>query len=57
MPAPSILPGFLLRALLRWHMLESMAAPIIGEPKLWDAGDRLMRAGDPDAWEGVITAY
>lgn len=53
----SILPGVLLRALpTHWHMPESMAAHIIGEPTLWDAGARLMRAGDPDAWRAITAA-
>lgn len=53
----SILPGVVLRALpVSWHMPESMAAHIIGEETLWDAGARLMRAGNPDAWQGVTDA-
>lgn len=53
----SIMPGVVLRALpTSWHMPESMAAHIIGEPTLWDAGIRLMRAGDPDAWLAITAA-
>ncbi|WP_336970793.1 DUF6118 family protein [Sphingobium aromaticiconvertens] len=53
----AILPGVILRALpTSWHMPENMAAHIIGEPTLWDAGVRLMRAGDPDAWQAIIDA-
>lgn len=53
----SILPGVVLRALpARWHMPESMAAHIVGEETLWDAGARLMRAGNPDAWQGLTDA-
>lgn len=53
----SILPGAFLRALpASWHMPESMAAHIIGEETLWDAGARLMRAGNPDAWQGLTDA-
>ncbi|AJA11158.1 MAG: DUF6118 family protein [Sphingobium sp.] len=53
----SILPGVVLRALpTSWHMPESMAAHIIGEPTLWDAGTRMMRASDPDAWTAITTA-
>lgn len=53
----SIMPGVILRALpTSWHMPESMAAHIIGETSLWDAGVRLMRAGDPDAWLAVSAA-
>ncbi|WP_242130352.1 DUF6118 family protein [Sphingobium sp. Sx8-8] len=52
----AILPGIILRALpTGWHMPESMAAHIVGEPALWDAGARMMRAGDPQAWR-MLTA-
>jgi hypothetical protein len=53
----SILPGVVVRALpMSWHMPESMAAHIIGEPSLWDAGVRLMRADSPEAWQFVTDA-
>jgi len=53
----SFLPGVILRALPQgWHMPESMAVHIIGEPTLWEAGARLMRADSPQAWEGLKTA-
>lgn len=53
----SILPGVVLRALpASWHMPESMAAHIIGEETLWDAGARMMQAGNPDAWQAVLEA-
>ncbi len=53
----SILPGVILRALpASWHMPESMAAHIIGEPSLWEAGSRLMRAGDPGSWRSMVLA-
>ena len=53
----SILPGVLLRSLpASWHMPESMAAHIIGEPSLWEAGGRLMHAGDPGSWRSTIIA-
>ena len=52
----AILPGVILRALpTGWHMPESMAAHIVGEPVLWDAGARMMRADDPQAWR-ILTA-
>ena len=51
------MPGVILRALpASWHMPESMAAHIIGEPTLWDAGVRLMHAGDPDEWKAVTAS-
>ncbi len=50
----SIMPGAVLRALPQgWHMPEAMAAHIIGEPTLWDAGTRLMRADSPQAWNAL----
>ena len=53
----SILPGVLLRALPdSWHMPESMAAHIIGEPTLWDAGTRMMRAGSAEGWQAIADA-
>ncbi|WP_242130438.1 DUF6118 family protein [Sphingobium sp. Sx8-8] len=53
----AILPGVILRALpTGWHMPESMAAHIIGESALWDAGARMMRAGDPQAWRTLTAA-
>lgn len=53
----SILPGVILRALpASWHMPESMAAHIIGEPTLWEAGSRMMRVGDPGSWRSIILA-
>jgi len=53
----SILPGAILRALPQgWHMPEAMAAHIMGEPTLWEAGTRLMRADSPRAWNAIIQA-
>lgn len=53
----SFLPGALLRALPQsWHMPENMARHIIGEPSLWEAGSRLMQAGNPEAWSKVVAA-
>lgn len=50
----SILPGVVLRALpTSWHMPESMAAHIIGEPTLWEGGIRMMRADSPAAWQTI----
>lgn len=53
----SFLPGVILRALPQgWHMPEAMAAHIIGEPTLWEAGTRLMRAGSPQTWDALTEA-
>lgn len=53
----SILPGAVLRVSpVSWHLPESMAAHIIGEPSLWDAGARMMQASDPIAWRVMADA-
>lgn len=53
----SFLPGVILRAAPQsWHMPENMARHIIGEPSLWEAGIRLMQAGNPERWNTVVTA-
>jgi hypothetical protein len=53
----SILPGVILRAMPQgWRMPESMARHIIGEPTLWEAGTRLMRADSPQAWNALTDA-
>lgn len=53
----SFLPGAILRAMPRsWHMPEGLAAHIISEPTLWDAGVRLMRADSPRAWAALNDA-
>jgi Family of unknown function (DUF6118) len=50
----SFLPGVVLRALPQgWHMPENMARHIIGEPTLWEAGTRLLRADSPQAWKAL----
>jgi hypothetical protein len=53
----SALPGVIVRALpMSWHVPERVAAHIIGEPTLWDAGARMMGAGDPASWAMIIQA-
>jgi hypothetical protein len=53
----SFLPGVILRTLPQsWHMPENMARHIIGEPTLWEAGIRMMQAGDPDSWQAIVAA-
>ena len=37
-------------------MPESMAAHIIGEPTLWEAGVRMMRADSVEAWQALADA-
>lgn len=53
----AILPGVILRTLPdSWHGPEKMAAHIVGERSMWEAGARLMQAGDPEGWQGVVAA-
>lgn len=53
----SFLPGVILRTMPQgWHMPEAMAAHIIGEPTLWEAGARLMQADSPQAWNALTEA-
>lgn len=53
----SFLPGVILRTLPPgWHMPENMARHIIGEPTLWEAGTRLMRADSPRTWNALTNA-
>jgi hypothetical protein len=53
----SFLPGTLARTLpTSWHLPERLAAHTVGEPTLWEAGSRLMRADSPQAWEAVAAA-
>jgi len=39
-----------------WHWPEHLARRTIGEPSLWDAGSRMMRANDPEAWQFMTEA-
>lgn len=56
-PLWSILPGAVVRALpWSWHMPEKMAAHIVGEPTLWEAGTRMMRAGGSEFRNGSVEA-
>ena len=53
----SFLPSVILRALPHnWLMPEAIAAHIVGEPTLWEAGSRLMQADSPQAWKALIEA-
>ena len=53
----SFVPGVILRAMPQsWHMPEAMAAHIVGEPTLWEAGVRLMRADSASAWMALNSA-
>ncbi len=39
-----------------WLWPERVARRTLGEPSLWEAGIRLMRAGDPQAWQAIVAA-
>lgn len=39
-----------------WFWPEQVARRTMGEPSLWDAGIRLMRAGNPDGWQVIVDA-
>lgn len=53
----SFLPGVIARAMPdSWHWPERRAADMVGEPTLWDAGIRMMRAENPESWQFVAEA-
>ena len=39
-----------------WHWPERVARRTMGEPALWDAGIRLMQAGNPEGWQAIVDA-
>jgi len=53
----AVLPGLVARSLpASWHLPERIAARTVREPTLWDAGIRLMRAGNPEGWQAIVDA-
>jgi hypothetical protein len=53
----SFLPGVVARTLPEsWHMPERLARHMVGEPTLWEAGVRIMRADSPEAWRAIADA-
>ncbi len=53
----SFLPGVVARTLpVDWHMPERLARHMVGEPTLWEAGVRIMRADSPEAWRAIAEA-
>jgi Ti-type conjugative transfer relaxase TraA len=53
----SILPGTIARAMPEsWHWPERMARKAVGEPTIVEAGIRLIRSQNPDAWEELAGA-
>lgn len=53
----SLLPGMIARTMPdSWHWPERIARRAIGEPSLWQAGIRMMRADSPEAWQAIADA-
>ncbi len=53
----SFLPGVVARTLPEgWHLPERLARHMVGEPTLWEAGVRIMRADSPEAWRAIADA-
>ena len=53
----SFIPGMIARsAPSSWNWPEGMAAHMMREPTLWDAGVHLMQAGNPEAWNSITRA-
>mgnify|MGYP003146838904 CR=1 FL=1 len=53
----SILPGTIARAMPEsWHWPERMARKAVGEPTIVEAGIRLIRSQNPEAWEELAAA-
>lgn len=51
------LPGTIARSMPEsWRWPERMATRMLGERSPWDAGVRLMRAGNPEAWSVLVQA-
>jgi len=52
-----IYPGWLASIGPRsWLWPEAVARRALGEASLWDAGVRLMRAGNPEGWQAIVDA-
>lgn len=53
----SILPGTIARAMPEsWHWPERLARKSVGEPTIVEAGIRLIRSQNPDAWDELAAA-
>lgn len=53
----SFLPGTIARTMPEsWHWPERIATRMVGASSLWDAGARMMQAGDPQAWSALLHA-
>ncbi|HOT82349.1 MAG TPA: DUF6118 family protein [Candidatus Defluviicoccus seviourii] len=53
----SFLPGTIVRAMPdSWNWPERIATRMVGASSIWDAGARIMQAGDPQAWNALLHA-
>lgn len=53
----SFLPGTIARAMPdSWNWPERIASRMVGASSIWDAGARMMQAGDPQAWNALLHA-
>ncbi len=53
----SFLPGTIARAMPdSWNWPERIATRMVGATSIWDAGARMMQAGDPQAWNALLHA-
>jgi hypothetical protein len=53
----AILPGMIARALpASWQLPERMAVNAMGEADMQAGGQRLLRAGNPQAWSAIVAA-
>ena len=53
----SFLPGTIARAMPEsWNWPERIATRMVGASSIWDAGARMMQAGDPQAWNALLHA-
>ncbi|MXO60394.1 hypothetical protein GRI89_12685 [Altererythrobacter salegens] len=54
----SILPGTVARTMPEsWHLPERMARKAVGEPTIVEAGIRLIRSQNPEAWEELMVTH
>lgn len=54
----SILPGTIARTMPEsWHWPERLARKAVGEPTIVEAGIRLVRSQNPEAWEELMLTH
>jgi len=53
----AIVPGLIARSLPEsWQLPEKIAMRTLREPSIWEAGVRLLRVGNPEAWRSISDA-